>query len=309
MEILFIVFIFIIVGFLIVDLGFLNRQAHAVSTRSAAIQSLFWVAISLGYFGLIWFYVGHELASQFLSAYITEKMLSVDNLFVIMLIFQYFKLDAKYYHRLLYWGILGAVIFRGIFITAGVAIVSMFHWVLYIFGAILVYTGFKLLFKKDDDDDDFQENKFYKFIVKFLRVDVAKRHKGKFFVKKDGLWFVTPFFLILLLVETTDIIFAFDSIPAVFSISQNWFIIFTSNIFAIMGLRALFFLVESIMQKFQYLQNGVSLVLIFIGGKMLAEIFHIEIASLHSLLIIVLILVGSLIASVLFGDKSKEVTK
>lgn len=319
MEILFIVFIFIVIGFLIFDLGFLNRNPHKVSMKSASWQSLFWVSISIFYAGLIYFFVGHELSAEFLSAYLTEKMLSVDNLFVIMLIFRYFKLDEALYHRVLYWGILGAVIFRGIFITAGVAIVSLFHWVLYIFGAILVYTGVKLFLKKDDDDDDFQENRFYKFIVKFLPISKSKKVGNKFFVyeyqnkKTSGLgwtfeekgyaWRVTPLFLILLLVETTDIIFAFDSIPAVFAISQNWFIIFTSNIFAIMGLRALFFLVEAILRKFRFLQQGISFVLIFIGAKMLVEFFHVEISSLVSLAVIVVTLFISFVASVLLPEK------
>lgn len=303
MEILFIVFIIIVVGFLIFDLGFLNRKPHKVSMRSATWQSIFWVAISLFYAGLILFFVGDELAAQFVSAYLTEKMLSVDNLFVIMLIFRYFKLDEKLYHRVLYWGILGAVIFRGLFITAGVAIVALFHWVLYIFGAILVYTGVKLFLKKDEDDNDFQENRFYKFIVKFFPVAKGKDYGDRFFVKLKNHWYVTPLFLILLLVETTDIIFAFDSIPAVFAISQNWFVIFTSNIFAVMGLRALFFLVEAILSKFRYLQQGISFVLIFIGSKMLAEFFHIEISSLISLGVIISTLFLAFLASVLIPEK------
>lgn len=303
MEILFIVFIVIIIGFLVFDLGFMNKKAHKVSTRSAIYQSLWWVGISLSYFGLIWFFVGHELAAQFLSAYVTEKMLSVDNLFVIMLIFSYFKLQAKYQHKVLYWGILGAVIMRGLFITVGITIVTLFHWVLYFFGAFLLYTGIKLFIAKDDEEDDFQENGFYKLVKRFFPFTEAKTD-GKLFIRENGKIVFTVFFMVLLLIETTDVIFAFDSIPAVFAITQNWFIAFTSNIFAVMGLRALFFLVEDILSRFKYMQKGISFVLIFIGAKMLVDIFHIHISSVVSLIVIVITLSIALIAS-LIATKNK----
>lgn len=308
MEILFIVFFFIIAGFLIIDLGYLNRKAHVILTKEAAIQSLFWIGISLFYFSLIWIFASNELASQFLGAYITEKMLSVDNLFVMMLIFQYFKLETKYYHRTLYWGILGAVIFRTIFITAGITILSFFHWVLYIFGAVLVYTGWKLLIRKDKEDDEFKENRLFLFLKKYFPF-TTDPHEGKFVLRKNGKLLFTSLFSVLLLIETTDILFAFDSIPAVFAISQNWFIVFTSNIFAVMGLRALFFLVENILRKFRYIQYGISLILIFIGTKMLADIVEIRISSTISLMVIVGLLGTSFLFSILFSTKAVKTLK
>jgi tellurite resistance protein TerC len=273
------IFAVIMLGFLVVDLGWLNRRPHAVSTRSAALQSLFWVSISLFYAGLVWALDGHAHAAEFLSAYLTEKMLSVDNLFVIMLIFGYFKVAEDKRHRMLYWGIIGALVFRGLFIGLGSVVISHFHWILYLFGAFLVWTGAKLMFKGDDDEEfDGANNK----------VLAWARRRG-----------LSDFMTVLLVIETTDIMFAFDSIPAVFSISQDPFIVFTSNIFAVMGLRALFFLVDSLMKKLPYLQQGVSAVLVFIGAKMLADIWHWHISSTVSLLVICGILGLSAAASLL----------
>lgn len=299
---LFIVFAIVVVGFLVADLGFFNRKAHRISPKSALIQSLFWVAIAFGFAFLIFLFMGRSEAAEFMSAYVTEKMLSVDNLFVIMLIFSYFKLEEKYHHRVLFWGILGAIVFRGLFITVGSIIIAQFHWVLYIFGAVLLYTGFKLLNDKKEEHIDFEKNKVVRFAKKFLPFTTS-HHGGKFMVKEKGKMMFTTLFLIVLLVESTDIIFAVDSIPAAFSITQNPFIIFTSNVFAIMGLRALFFLVESLLHKFHYLQKGLSIILIFIGLKMLAGIFHIHLSSLVSFAIIMTALGGSLLLSILFPKK------
>lgn len=303
---LFILFLIIIVGFLTVDLGFLNKKAHRISTASAIIQSIFWVVISLIFAGLILFLDGHSSAAEFLSAYLTEKMLSVDNLFVMMLIFRYFKLPEKYHHKVLFWGILGAVIFRGVFITAGAALVHQFHWILYIFGVLLTWTGVKLLRNNEDESIDIENNKVLKLARRYLPL-TTKDHQGKFFVKDKGRWVATMLFVIVLIIETTDIMFAFDSIPAAFAISQNPFIVFTSNIFAVMGLRALFFLVENILNKFRYLQKGLSFVLIFIGVKMIGGLWGLHIDSLVSLFVIVLALIASLSLSVLIPEKNKEI--
>ncbi|MFA6427349.1 MAG: TerC/Alx family metal homeostasis membrane protein [Candidatus Magasanikbacteria bacterium] len=299
---LFIVFAGIVLLFLIVDLGYFNRKSHTVEFKPALIQSLFWVGISIAFGFLIFVYMGRELAAQFMSAYVTEKMLSVDNLFVIMLIFSYFKLEEKYHHRVLFWGILGAIVFRGIFISAGAYIIHQFYWVLYIFGAILLYTGVKLLRDKKEEHIDFNNNKIIKTARKFLPF-TTNHHNGKFFFKEHGSFKFTSLFLIMLLIEGTDIIFAVDSIPAVFAISQNLFIVFTSNIFAIMGLRALFFLIESVLHRFHHLQKGLAFILLFIGAKMLAGIFDIHISSLISFGIIMLALLASIILSVLFPKK------
>ena len=299
---LLLLFGFIVVGFLILDLGYFNRKAHKISLKSALIQSLFWIGISVAYGFFIFLYMGQETAAAFMSAYVTEKMLSVDNLFVILLIFDFFKLEEQFHHRVLFWGIMGAIIFRAVFILAGAFIISQFHWVLYIFGAILLYTGVKLLKDKKEEHANFHDHAVLRFAKKFFAFS-TNHHGGKFFVRENGKLHATVLFMIVLLVEATDIIFAVDSIPAAFSISQDPFIVFTSNIFAIMGLRALFFLIEGVMHKFHHLQKGLSFILIFIGAKMLIGLFGLHISSLVSFAIIMTALILSLVLSVIFPKK------
>lgn len=299
---LFILFSIIVGGFLIADLGYFNRKAHKIEPKSALIQSLFWIGIAFGFGFLIFLYMGRETAAEFMSAYVTEKMLSVDNLFVIMLIFSFFNLEEKYHHKVLFWGILGAIVFRAIFIFVGSYIISQFHWVLYIFGAILLYTGVKLFSQKKEEHIDFHKNVVVKFAKKILPF-TTNHHGGNFIVKEGGKTMFTILFLIVLLVESTDIIFAVDSIPAAFAISQDPFIIFTSNIFAVMGLRALFFLLESVLHKFHHLQKGLAFILIFIGGKMMLGLFHLHISSLVSFGVIMGVLGLSLLLSVIFPKK------
>ena len=301
-EYLWILFAIIIVGFLVFDLGYANRKSHKIELKPALNQSLFWIAISLGFGFLIFVFLNKELAAEFLSAYVTEKMLSVDNLFVMMLIFSYFKLEEKYHHRVLFWGIMGAVVFRAIFIGAGSYIISQFHWVLYVFGAMLLYTGIKLLRDKKEEHIDFGKNHIIKWARRFLPFSV-NHHNGKFFCKETGKFLFTSLFLVMLLIEGTDIVFAVDSIPAVFAISQNPFIVFTSNIFAIMGLRALFFLIESVLHRFHHLQKGLAFILLFIGLKMLAGIFDLHISSFVSFGIIMSALALSMVLSVVFPKK------
>ncbi|CAN5226010.1 TerC family protein [soil metagenome] len=299
---LFILFSVIIGGFLVADLAFFNRSDHKIAPKSALYQSLFWVAISFGFAFLVFLFIGREKAAEFMSAYVTEKMLSVDNLFVIMLIFDFFKLEEKYYHKVLFYGIMGAIVFRAVFILGGALIIEQFHWVLYIFGILLVYTGIKLFADKKEEHVDFNQNAVVRFTKKILPFTTA-HHGGKFLTVENGKKCFTILFLIVILVESTDIIFAVDSIPAAFAISQDPFIIFTSNIFAIMGLRALFFLVESVLHKFHHLQKGLSFILVFIGLKMLIDIFHIHISSLMSFAIIMGVLAASLLLSVIFPKK------
>ncbi len=299
---LFILFSIVIGGFLIADLAYFNRKAHKIEPKSALIQSLFWVAIAFGFGFLVFLFLGQEKAAEFMSAYVTEKMLSVDNLFVIMLIFDFFKLEEKYHHKVLFYGIMGAIVFRAIFILAGSYIIEQFHWVLYIFGALLLYTGVKLFSDKKEEHIDFEKNAVVRFAKKILPF-TTNHHGGKFMTIENGKRCFTVLFLIVLLVETTDIIFAVDSIPAAFAISQDPFIIFTSNIFAIMGLRALFFLIESVLHKFHHLQKGLAFILIFIGLKMLAGIVDIHISSLWSFAIIMGVLGLSLWLSVIFPKK------
>jgi len=291
-----ILFGIIIVGFLALDLGYFNKKSHKIEFKPALYQSIFWVAVSIVFSFLIFLYISKETAAEFLSAYVTEKMLSVDNLFVMMLIFSYFKLEEKYHHRVLFWGITGAIVFRAIFIGAGAYIVHQFYWTLYIFGVILIYTGFKLLRDKKEEHIDFNNNKIIKLAQKYLPF-TKNHHNGKFFFKENGKFMFTSLFLVVLLIEFTDIIFAVDSIPAVFAISQSFFVVFTSNIFAIMGLRALFFLIENILYRFQHLQKGLSFILLFIGFKMLSGIFGLHISSLASFGIIMFALLSSIMLS------------
>ncbi|MFA6917334.1 MAG: TerC/Alx family metal homeostasis membrane protein [Candidatus Gracilibacteria bacterium] len=299
---LWILFAFIIVGFLVFDLGFFDRKAHRIGTKSALLQSIFWVAISLVFGSLILIFIGRETAAEFFGAYVTEKMLSVDNLFVILLIFNFFKIEEEYHHKVLFWGILGAVILRGLFIGLGAVIIHQFYWILYIFGAILIYTGIRLFEDKKEEHADFQNNGVLRLAKKYLRFSI-NHHQGKFLIKEHEQFHFTILFMILLLIETTDIIFAVDSIPAAFSISQDPFVVFTSNIFAVMGLRALFFLVENILHRFHHLQKGLSFILVFIGVKMLITIFGIHISSIVSLMVILFALGLSLVLSVIFPKK------
>lgn len=299
---LIVLFSVVVVGFLIADLGFFNKKSHKIEFKPALYQSLFWILISLAFGWLIYIFMGRELAVQYLSAYITEKMLSVDNLFVILLIFSYFNLEEKYHHKALFWGIIGAIIFRALFIGVGAYVISQFYWILYVFGALLVYTGIKLLNNKKEEHIDFKHNKVIKFAHKILPF-TDSHHGGKFFIREKGKFYFTSLFMIVLLVEATDIIFAVDSIPAVFSISQNMFVVFTSNIFAIMGLRALFFLIENILHKFHHLQKGLAFILLFIGAKMLAGIFGVHLSSMLSLGVIMFALVSSIILSILYPKK------
>jgi tellurite resistance protein TerC len=291
-----------VAAFLVADLGFFNRTAHKIAFKSALLQSLFWIGVSLIFAVFIYVLLGVDQSTQFLTAYVTEKMLSVDNLFVILLIFNFFKLDEKYHHRVLFWGILGAIVFRGLFILTGSIIIEQFHWVLYIFGAILLYTGFKLLRDKKEEHVNYHDSKVLKFARKFLPF-TTNHHEGKFFVREQGKLHATILFAIILLVETTDIVFAIDSIPAAFSISQDPFIVFTSNIFAIMGLRALFFLIEHVIHRFHHLQKALSFILVFIGSKMLLGIFDIHISSVVSFSIIMGALALALILSLVFPKK------
>lgn len=291
-----------VILFLIIDLGVLNRHAHKVSLKAAAWQSAFWVTVSLLFAGAIFLMYDHAKALEFLSAYVTEKMLSVDNLFVILLIFNFFKIEERYQHRVLFYGILGALFMRAIFIGLGAYIISLFHWILYIFGAILVYTGFKLFFEKKEEHVDFRSNKMYRLAHRYLRFS-PDHHTDKFFVRENGKLCATTLFLVLLIIEWTDLVFAIDSLPAAFSISQDHFVVYTSNIFAILGLRAMFFLLEAVMHRFHHLQKGLSLVLMVIGAKMLLDIVDIHISSGVSFAVVGSCLLGSLLLSVIVPKK------
>ncbi|MEM7110623.1 MAG: TerC family protein [Bacteroidota bacterium] len=303
-TILFALFGAVIILFLVIDLGLFNKKAHVISTKSALWQSIFWVAISVAFGYLIYAYDGGaETSLTYFSAYLTEYALSVDNIFVILLILRYFKVKEEYYHNILFWGILGALVFRAIFIFLGAFLISKFYWILYIFGVFLVYSGIKIFFEDGEDEIDPGKNPVLKFARRYLSVTKGD-FGGRFVVRRGGKFLFTPLFLVIILIETTDLIFAVDSIPAAFAITQSEFIIYTSNIFAILGLRAKFFLLAGIIDKFYLLQKGLSFILIFIGAKMLLEIFSIHIPIVLSFSVIIVTLIGSIIMSLVIPKRA-----
>lgn len=308
-AILFGVFAVIIVVFLLLDLGVLHRTNRKITTKSALYQSIFWVVVSTLFGCFIYFYydggdtgdVGIDAAFEYFSAYLTEYALSVDNIFVILLILKYFTVKEEYYHSILFWGILGAVVFRGIFIFVGALLIAKFQWILYVFGVFLIYSGIKIYFEDSDEKIDPEKNPILRLCKKYLPM-TSDDMGGKFIVRSPKLMF-TPLFLVIILIETTDLIFAVDSIPAAFAITQNPFLIYTSNIFAVLGLRAMFFLLAGIIDKFYLLQKGLSIILFFIGAKMLLEIFELHIHVELSFTVIVVTLALSIIFSVLIPKK------
>jgi len=304
-TILFGVFAFIIILFLVLDLGLFHKQAHKISTKSALYQSMFWVTIStiFGFFIYKYDESGAEGAIEYFSAYLTEYALSVDNIFVILLILRYFNVKEEYYHKTLFWGILGAIVFRAIFIFVGAMLIERFVWLLYVFGVFLVYSGIRIYFEDGDEKIEPEKNPIMKFCRRHLPM-TADEHGGKFVVRESGKLFFTPLFLVIVLIETTDLLFAMDSIPAAFAITRNPFLIYTSNIFAVMGLRAMFFLLAGIMDKFYLLQKGLSIILFFIGAKMLLEIGDIHIGVYTSFSVIIATLTLSIIFSILVPRKS-----
>lgn len=304
--ILFTIFGAVILLFLIVDLGLFNKKAHVISTKSALWQSIFWVAVSVAFGYLIYAYDGGAEASlTYFSAYLTEYALSVDNIFVILLILRYFKVREAYYHNILFWGILGALVFRAIFIFVGAYLISQFYWILYIFGVFLVYSGIKIFFEDDGDEMDPGKNPILRFARKYLKITKSD-FGGRFVIRRSGKLLFTPLFLVIILIETTDLIFAVDSIPAAFAITQSEFIIYTSNIFAVLGLRAKFFLLAGIIDKFYLLQKGLSFILIFIGAKMLLEIFDIHIPIVLSFSVIIITLISSIIMSLVIPKRVED---
>jgi len=296
-NVLFVVFGAIILLFLVIDLGFFNKKAHVISTKSAFWQSVFWVFISVVFGYLVYLYDGGAEASlEYFSAYLTEYALSVDNIFVILLILRYFRVEEEYYHNILFWGIIGALVFRAIFIFVGAYLIGKFYWILYIFGVFLVYSGIKIFFEDEENDIDPGKNPILRFSRKYL--NISKSHfGGRFIIRRNGKLLFTRLFLVIILIETTDLIFAVDSIPAAFAITQSEFIIYTSNIFAVLGLRAKFFLLAGIIDKFHLLQKGLSFILIFIGAKMLLEIFDIHVPIIMSFSVIIITLIGSVVMS------------
>ena len=284
------------------DLGLLNRKAHAIKYREAAIWSGVWVTLAMMFAALVFWYQGSTRGLEFLTGYLIEEALSVDNLFVFIMIFSYFRVDRLYQHRVLFWGILGAIIMRAAFIGMGVALISKFHWIIYVFGGFLIVTGIKMAAQKDKELKPDKNP-----VLNLLRrwIPVTKDYEGgKFFVKRQKQIHATPLFVVLVLLETTDLVFAVDSIPAVLAISHDPLIVYTSNVFAILGLRSIFFALAGIIQLFQYLQYGLSVILVFVGIKMVISNFY-KIPVAMALGVVAGILIISVIASLLWPPRNR----
>lgn len=284
----------LVVLLLVLDLGVFHKNAHVVGFKEACLWSVFWVAIALLFCGGIWVFDSKQSATLFLTGYIVEKALSVDNLFLFLVTFSYFSVDRKYQHRLLFWGILGAIVTRGIMIAAGVSLIHKFDWLMYVFGVFIIFTGIKTAFTKTEDVS-LDDNTVLKLIKKYVPSKMDYQGQ-KFIIKENGKYYATPMLVVLLLVELTDILFAVDSIPAILGITTDPFLVFSSNIFAILGLRSLFFVLSGMMEMFEYLSYGVSAILVVVGIKMLAH-GHFHLPEGVMLLVIALLLGLSILPS------------
>lgn len=280
------------------DLGLLNRKAHAIKYREATTWSVVWVTLAMIFAGLVFWYQGSQRGLEFLTGYLIELSLSVDNLFVFLLIFSYFKVPAKYQHRVLFWGVIGALVMRLTMIFVGAALINRFHWVIYIFGGFLVYTGIKM-FRQEELDIQPEDNPVVRLVTRV--VPITRHYEAEnFFTRVNGKLTGTLLLLVLVIVEVTDLVFAVDSIPAIFAITTNTFIVYTSNVFAILGLRSMYFLLAGVVEKFQYLKMGLAIVLTFIGMKMLVVAVGIHIPIWISLIFVAVVLLSSVAASLLW---------
>ncbi|MCC6157067.1 MAG: TerC family protein [Deltaproteobacteria bacterium] len=295
------VFTGFILAMLALDLGVFHRKSHVVTTREALGWSVVWIALSLAFNAWIYFAHGATKGLEFLTGYLIEKSLSVDNIFVFVLVFTFFAVPPLYHHRVLFWGVLGALVMRTIFIITGAALLERFHWIIYVFGAFLVVTGIKMLLQKEHGVHP-ENNPLVKLVRRVL--PITNDYRGeRFFVREAGRRMGTPLFIVLVTIEFTDLIFAVDSIPAIFAVTRDPFIVYTSNIFAILGLRSLYFLLAGIIDKFHYLKAGLALVLAFVGTKMLIMgVYKIPIGL--SLAVVALLIAGSVVASLVFPKKT-----
>jgi tellurite resistance protein TerC len=304
-AILWIAFNVFVLAMLVLDLGVFHRKSHEVSLKEALTWTGVWITLALVFNGFVYYYFNEELAVQFLTGYLIEKSLSVDNIFVILLIFSYFQVPPAYQHKVLFLGILGALVMRVIFIFAGIELIHRFHWLIYIFGGFLVITGIRMLFTKETSIHP-EKNFFVRMIRKIIPV-TGEYVGDKFFVRNNGRLRATPLFLTLIVIEGTDLIFAVDSIPAVIAISEDPFIVYTSNAFAILGLRSLYFALAGIEKFFKYLKFGLALILVFVGTKMaIADFFKIPVEI--SLAVIAAILAASMWASVIKSKRESKLT-
>jgi tellurite resistance protein TerC len=298
----YLIFGIVLVLALIFDLGLLSRKGSIITIKKALLQTVFWVALAMAFFLFLWIEESRFTALEYLSAYLMEWSLSIDNIFVFILIFTFFGVSEKYFARVLLIGILLAIFFRIVFITAGIALVERFSWLLYIFGAILLYTGLTMFFAKQEQTVNLEENKVYRFLKRFLPL-TSGEHDGRLTTRIGEKKYYTSIFVVIILLATTDIVFALDSIPAVFGITQNRLVIYTSNIFAVLGLRSLFFLLRGAVDKFRFLQQGIAAVLVFIGLKMLSELIHVKISVGVSLTAILVCILTSILISIVWDKK------
>ena len=292
-----------VLGMLALDLGVFHRKAHEVRPKEAGMWVAIWMTLALLFAGGLFLWEGPTIALTFLTGYLIEQSLSVDNIFVIVMIFSYFSIPGKYQHRVLFWGIIGALLMRGLFIGLGTLLLAKFHWIMYVFGALLIITGIRMALQHDEEFDA-EQNPVMRLARRFL--PVTPNYDGqKFFTLENGKKVATPLFLVLLLVEFTDLVFAIDSIPAIFGVTTDPFIVYTSNVFAILGLRSMYFLLSDIVHRFVYLNYGLAVILSFVGLKMvLIDVIHIPI--LVSLGVILLTLAVAIAASLLFPKKPAE---
>jgi tellurite resistance protein TerC len=300
----YLIFIIVLVVAVVIDLGLFSKKGKSISIKQAFYQTSFWVILGLSFFVFVWFEDGQQASLEYISAYLMEWGLSIDNIFVFILIFAYFNIPARHINRVLLLGILIAIVLRIIFITIGISLVFKFHWILFLFGALLIYTGIKMFVVDSEAEFDPRQNAVYKVLNKVLPIS-HDHTSGKFTQRINGKKYYTLLFVVMVMLAATDIVFAFDSIPAVFAITQNKMVIYTSNIFAVLGLRSLFFLLKNSFDKFKHLKEGIAIILIFIGVKMLIEYFGIKLHIAVSLAVIVLCLGGSVLFSI-YKNKQKK---
>ncbi|MBM3443761.1 MAG: TerC/Alx family metal homeostasis membrane protein [Bacteroidetes bacterium] len=317
-QIAYLTFSIVLLLALVVDLGLISKKNRSISIKAALMQTLFWVSLSVGFCVFLWFDESPLIATKFFTAYLMEWSLSVDNIFVFILIFTYFKVEQNDAARALLIGILLAIVFRIVFIALGIELINRFHWILYVFGVFLVYTGYMLFFKKDDAEFDPGETKVYRLINKFFRVTLIEP-KGRYFVNVHGKVYFTNLAVVVLMLAAVDVAFALDSIPTVVSLvreratdpftPEDILVIYSSNVFAVLGLRSLFFLLKGAVDQFDYLQQGIAIVLVFIGIKMLIEYFGIHIDIIVSLVVILVCLLGSIVYSMKYPRKKPVPTE
>lgn len=294
-------FNFFVLLMLALDLGVFHRKAHVVKVREALSWSVVWIALAMIFNAGVYFLRGPETALQFLTGYLIEKSLSVDNIFVFLMVFSYFRVPALYQHKILFWGVLGALIMRAALIVTGAALIAKFHWIIYVFGGFLVFTGVRMAFKMEGELRP-DQNPLVRVLKRFMPV-TADYREDRFFVKENGLTYATPLLMVLLVVEATDLIFAVDSIPAIFAVTTDSFIVYTSNVFAILGLRSLYFALAGVADKFHHLKMGLAAVLVFVGTKMLLmDVYKVPVGV--SLGVVAVLLTSAVLASLVFPKES-----